>query len=80
MFAKLLPTKIADRSLSGLLSNSKALFADLSPFFEIFFNLTLFEAIIPVSEPEKNPESIKSNINTISKNNNEGSSSIKLLY
>ena len=80
IFAKLFPTRIADKSLSGLVNNSNALLAPLFFFFDKFLSLTFLEAIIPVSDPEKKPDNINRNINIITKNNNEGSSNIKLLY
>ena len=76
IFAKLLPTKIAESNWSGFFNNSKERFALFFDFFDRFFNLILFAAIIPVSEPEKNPLSINKKIKTINKIKREGSSSI----
>ena len=76
IFAKLLPTKIAESNWSGFFNNSKERFALFFDFFDRFFNLILFAAIIPVSEPEKNPLSISKKIKTINKVKREGSSSI----
>jgi hypothetical protein len=59
MFAKLLPINIVDKSKSGLCSSLRALFAPLCGFFERFLSLILLAAIIPVSDPEKNPLRIK---------------------
>ena len=59
MFAKLLPIKIVDNNKSGFCSSLRALFAPLCGFLERFFNLILLAAIIPVSDPEKNPLRIK---------------------
>tara|TARA_B100001029_G_scaffold179808_2_gene191220 strand:+ start:1794 stop:2027 length:234 start_codon:yes stop_codon:yes gene_type:complete len=65
MFAKLLPINIDERRISGLLSKFNARFA---PFASLdkFRNLTLLDAIIPVSDPDENAEKInrtKSKIN-----------------
>ena len=68
ILAKLLPIKIDASKTSGLWSNFKALIAPLEPL-DIFLNLTLFEAIIPVSEPDENAEKIKST--NSAKNNKE---------
>ena len=76
MLAKLFPTNIAERSWSGLFKRSKALLALVLDFFDKFLNLILFAAIIPVSEPEKNPLRINKNINVEKRTINEGSSCI----
>ena len=52
-----MPIKIDASSTSGLCSNLRALMAPLEPL-AIFLNLTLFDAIIPVSEPDENAENI----------------------
>ena len=57
ILAKLLPIKIDASNTSGLCSNLRALMAPLEPL-AIFLNLTLFDAIIPVSEPDENAENI----------------------
>ena len=59
ILAKLLPIKIDASNTSGLCSNLRALMAPLEPL-AIFLNLTLFDAIIPVSEPDENAEKISS--------------------
>ena len=74
MFAKLFPTNIADNNWSGLFRSSIALFALYFDFFDKFFNFILFAAIIPVSEPEKNPLNINNKTNVENKKSNEGSS------
>ena len=61
MLAKLLPTKIADNNWSGFFRSSNALFALVFDFLDKFFNFILLAAIIPVSDPEKNPLSINKN-------------------
>ena len=77
IFAKLFPTKIVDKSWSGLLRSFNALFAPLSLFFFAkFLSFILLAAIIPVSEPEKKPLSKSKHTKLIIKNNKEGSSSI----
>ena len=77
IFAKLFPTRITDNKLSGFARSSKALLEFFWPDFALFLSLILFDAIIPVSEPEKNAD--KSSKNTIDKikTNKEGSSDIK---
>ena len=70
---------MVDKSLSGLFKSFNALFAPLCGFFAKFFNLILFAAIIPVSEPEKKPLKINKKINNSIKKRNEGSSCIKLI-
>tara|TARA_B100000941_G_scaffold223796_1_gene166001 strand:+ start:838 stop:1107 length:270 start_codon:yes stop_codon:yes gene_type:complete len=77
IFAKLFPTRITDNKLSGLDSNSRARFELLLPFLTLFLSFILFEAIIPVSDPEKNAERIKRNIKEIANSIREGSSGIK---
>jgi hypothetical protein len=57
ILAKLLPIKIDASNTSGLCSNLRALMAPLESL-AIFLNLTLFDAIIPVSEPDENAENI----------------------
>ena len=79
IFAKLFPTKMADRSWSGFLRSSSALFALFFDFFDKFFNLILFAAIMPVSEPENNPLNINKKINIETKNIKETSSGITVL-
>ena len=79
MFAKLLPTKIAERSWSGFFNNSSALLALVIDFFDRFFSLILFAAIIPVSEPEKKPLSINKNIKIEIRASREISSDIIIL-
>ena len=54
------PTKIADNNWSGLFNKVNALLALLLDFFDKFFSLILLAAIMPVSEPEKNPLIINS--------------------
>ena len=76
IFAKLFPTRMVDSNWSGLLSNSSALLAPLWGFLDKFFSLTLFDAIIPVSEPEKNPLSTKRLNKVVSKYIKEGFSII----
>ena len=76
MFAKLLPTKIADNNWSGFFRSSKALFALVFDFLDKFFNFILLAAIIPVSDPEKNPLRINKNTRVENKINKEGSSCI----
>ena len=57
ILAKLLPIKIDASNTSGLCSNLRALMAPVESL-AIFLNLTLFDAIIPVSEPDENAENI----------------------
>ena len=66
ILAKLFPINMDASNTSGLLSNFKALIAPLEPL-DMFLNLTLFEAIIPVSEPDENAEKINSTISTRNK-------------
>ena len=77
IFAKLFPTRITDNKLSGFARSSKALLEFFWPDFALFLSLILFDAIIPVSEPEKKAD--KSSKNTIDKikTNKDGSSDIK---
>ena len=76
MLAKLLPTKIADNNWSGFFRSSNALFALVFDFLDKFFNFILLAAIIPVSDPEKNPLRINKNTRVENKINKEGSSCI----
>ena len=76
MFAKLFPTRITDNKLSGFASSSKALLEFFWPDFALFLSLILFDAIIPVSEPEKNADKISNNTIDKIKTNKEGSSDI----
>ena len=57
MFAKLLPINIDERRISGLCSNFRALFAPFAPLDKLR-NLTLLDAIIPVSDPDEKAEKI----------------------
>ena len=59
MFAKLLPINIDEIRRSGLCSNVKALFAPYAHLDKLL-NLTLLDAIIPVSDPDEKAEKIKS--------------------
>ena len=59
MFAKLLPINIDESRISGLWSIFKALFAPFVPLDKLR-NLTLLDAIIPVSDPDEKAEKIKS--------------------
>ena len=59
MFAKLLPINMDESRISGLWSNFKALFAPFAPLDKLR-NLTLLDAIIPVSDPDEKAEKIKS--------------------
>ena len=77
ILAKLFPTRITDNKLSGLDSNLSARFELLLPFLTLFLSFILFEAIIPVSDPEKNAERIKRNIKEKVNSIREGSSGIK---
>ena len=70
IFAKLFPINIDESKISGLWSNFKALFAPFVPL-DKFRNLTLLEAIIPVSDPDEKAEKIKSTISTINKSESE---------
>ena len=54
----------------------RALLALVLDFFDKFFSLILFAAIIPVSEPEKNPLKINKNISVEIRKIKEGSSCI----
>jgi hypothetical protein len=62
IFAKLFPTNIEARRASGLSSNFRARLAPLR-FFAKFLNFTLFEAIIPVSDPDEKAEKISNSTN-----------------
>tara|TARA_Y100001935_G_C17139352_1_gene424697 strand:+ start:312 stop:785 length:474 start_codon:yes stop_codon:yes gene_type:complete len=77
IFAKLLPTRITDNKLSGFESSFRALAEFFSPDFALFLNFILFDAIIPVSDPEKNADKSNKNIIEVIKINKEGSSDIK---
>ena len=57
ILAKLLPIRIDASNTSGLCSNLSALMAPLEPL-ERFLNLTLFDAIMPVSDPDEKAEKI----------------------
>ena len=57
IFAKLFPTSIADKSMSGRFKSLSALAAPFEPL-DKFLNLTLFDAIIPVSDPDEKAEKI----------------------
>ena len=59
ILAKLFPTSIEARRISGLLRSRRAFLAPLD-FLDKFLSLTLLDAIIPVSEPEENAEKISS--------------------
>ena len=76
IFAKLFPTRITDNKLSGLERSFKALAEFFSPDFALFLNLILFDAIIPVSDPEKKADKSNKNIIDVIKINKEGSSDI----
>ena len=77
IFAKLLPTRITDNKLSGFAKSSKALLEFFLPDFALFLSLTLFDAIIPVSEPEKNADNSSKNTIDKIKTNRDGSSDIE---
>ena len=66
ILAKLLPIRIDASNTSGLCSNLSALMAPLEPL-ERFLNLTLFDAIIPVSDPDEKAEKIRSTNNAKNK-------------
>ena len=70
MFAKLFPINIDESNISGLWSNFKALLAPFVPL-DKFRNLTLLDAIIPVSDPDEKAEKIKSTTSTRNKKNRE---------
>ena len=70
IFAKLFPINIDESKISGLWSNFKALFAPFAPL-DKFLNLTLLDAIIPVSDPDEKAEKIKSTISTRNKKDRE---------
>jgi hypothetical protein len=53
----LLPIKIDASNTSGLCSNLRALMAPLEPL-DRFLSLILFDAIIPVSDPDEKAEKI----------------------
>ena len=76
IFAKLLPTRITDNKLSGFAKSSRALLEFFWPDFALFLSLILFEAIIPVSEPEKNADNNSKNTMDKIKTSKEGSSDI----
>ena len=60
---RLFPTSIADKRISGRFKSFRAFAAPFEPL-DKFLNLTLFDAIIPVSDPEEKAEKI-SNTNKI---------------
>ena len=66
ILAKLLLIKIDASNTSGLCSNLRALMAPLEPL-ERFLNFTLFDAIIPVSDPDEKAEKISSTNNAKNK-------------
>lgn len=66
ILAKLLPIRIDASNISGLCSNLSALMAPLEPL-ERFLNLTLFDAIMPVSDPDEKAEKIRSTNNAKNK-------------
>ena len=70
MFAKLLPINIDESRISGLWSNFKALFAPFAPLDKLR-NLTLLDAIIPVSDPDEKAEKIKSTTSARNKKDRE---------
>ena len=70
MFAKLFPINIDDRRISGLWSNFRALFAPFVPLDKLR-NLTLLDAIIPVSDPDEKAEKIKSTTSARNKKDRE---------
>ena len=74
IFAKLFPTSIADKRISGRFKSFRALAAPFEPL-DKFLNLTLFDAIIPVSDPEEKAEKI-SNTNKIAIRKNKESANI----
>ena len=59
MLAKLLLIRIDESNISGLWRSLNALFAPFASLDKLR-NLTLFDAIIPVSEPDENAEKISS--------------------
>jgi small nuclear ribonucleoprotein (snRNP)-like protein len=74
IFAKLFPTNIADKRISGRFKSFRAFAAPLE-LLDKFLNLTLFDAIIPVSDPEEKAEKI-SNTNKIAIRKNKESANI----
>ena len=74
IFAKLFPTSIADKSMSGRFKSFSALVAPFEPL-DRFLNLTLFDAIIPVSDPDEKAEKI-SNMSKIAIRKNKESVNI----
>ncbi|MEY2973476.1 MAG: hypothetical protein RI886_1253, partial [Pseudomonadota bacterium] len=72
IFAKLFPTRIADNRISGLLRSLIALVAPLDPFAR-FLSFTLFEAIMPVSEPDEKAENTNKEIKIVINKNRESS-------
>ena len=78
ILAKLFPTKIADKSWSGLFKRFKARLALVFDFLDKFLSLILLAAIMPVSEPEKKPLIINKHISVENRNIKEGSSSIMI--
>ena len=77
MFAKLFPINIDESNISGLWSNFKALLAPFVPL-DKFRNLTLLDAIIPVSDPDEKAEKIKST--TSARNNKDRELVPKKIY
>jgi hypothetical protein len=74
IFAKLFPTSIADKRISGRFNSFRALAAPFEPL-DKFLNLTLFDAIIPVSDPDEKAEKI-SNTSKIAIRKNKESANI----
>ena len=74
IFAKLFPTNIADKSISGLFKSLSALAAPFEPL-DRFLNFTLLDAIIPVSDPDEKAEKI-SKINKVANRSNKESANI----
>lgn len=64
--AKLLLIKIDESKISGLCSNFRALLAPLESL-DKFLNFILFDAIIPVSDPDEKAEKINSTHSAINK-------------
>ena len=58
------------KAISGRCNKFSARLAPLD-FFDRFLNFTLFEAIMPVSEPDEKPEKNNKSINTIININEE---------
>ena len=70
IFAKLLPINMDESRISGLWSNFEARFAPFAPLDKLR-NLTLLDAIIPVSDPDEKAEKIKSTTSAINKKDRE---------